>query len=211
MPDVHVNAWEGFGKEWIDNDAKALGVYIALLILRFRVRYSTDIPILCREESLMESRLRPYLALLLHDEEEELREAVDTGKRFLKALVAHTTLPEYEEVLDSIELDFYGMFKEAYLRHVNREAMAVKIADYDAAPFIKTFLSDVASNRFSRGKITTAGSSILLTPFGDLMDFYGLSEEDVRRFLGILRESGIMFLDIVPAPVLEQDFIESLS
>jgi len=199
-----------FGKEWIDEDAKALGVYVALLILQFRVRYSTDTPFLCREEGLMESRLKPYLALLLHDEE-ELSEAVDTGKVFLKALVAHTSLPEYVEVLDSVELDFYGMFKEAYLRHVNREAMAVKIADSDAAPFIKTFLSDVASNRFSRGKITTAGSSILLTPFGDFIEFYGLSGDDVRRFLEILRESGIMFLDIVSAPVLEQDFIESLS
>jgi len=199
-----------FGKEWIDEDAKALGVYVALLILQFRVRYSTDTPFLCREEGLMESRLKPYLALLLHDEE-ELSEAVDTGKVFLKALVAHTSLPEYVEVLDSVELDFYGMFKEAYLRHVNREAMAVKIADSDAAPFIKTFLSDVASNRFSRGKITTAGSSILLTPFGDFIEFYGLSGDDVRRFLEILRESGIMFLDIVSAPVLEPDFIESLS
>lgn len=199
-----------FGKEWIDEDAKALGVYVALLILQFRVRYSTDTPFLCREEGLMESRLKPYLALLLHDEE-ELSEAVDTGKVFLKALVAHTSLPEYVEVLDSVELDFYGMFKEAYLRHINREAMAVKIADSDAAPFIKTFLSDVASNRFSRGKITTAGSSILLTPFGDFIEFYGLSGDDVRRFLEILRESGIMFLDIVSAPVLEPDFIESLS
>ncbi|MHC1611050.1 MAG: hypothetical protein ACXQTW_05585 [Candidatus Methanospirareceae archaeon] len=208
MSDLHVNAW--FGKEWVENDAKALGVYVALLILRFRVRYSTDIPILCREEHLMESRLKPYLALLLHDEGDELREAVETGKKFLKALAAHTSLTEYEEVLDRIELDFYGIFKEAYLRHVNRGAMAVKIADSDASSFIKRFLSDVASNRFSRGKVTTAGSSILLTPFGDLLDFYGLSEDDVRRFLGLLRESGIMFLDILPAPVLEQDFIESL-
>ncbi len=54
-----------FGKEWIDNDAKALGVYIALLILRFRVRYGTDIPVLCREEGLMEARLRPYLSIFL--------------------------------------------------------------------------------------------------------------------------------------------------
>ncbi len=200
-----------FGKEWIDKDAKALGVYVALLILRFRVRYRTDIPFLCRDDSLMESRLKPYLALLLNDEEEELLEAVDTGKGFLKVLVAHTSLPEYEEALDGIELDFYEMFKEAYLRHVNREAMAVKLSDSDAAPFIKTFLSDVASNRFPRGKITTAGSSILLTPFSDFIEFYGLSEEDVRKFLELLRESGIMFLDIVPAPVLEQDFIESLS
>jgi len=198
-----------FGKEWIDKDAKALGVYVALLILRFRVRYRTDIPVLCSEDSLMESRLKPYLALLLNNEE-ELREAVDTGKEFLKALVAHTSLPEYEEALDSIELDFYERFKEAYLRHVNREAMAVKLADYDAPPFIKTFLSDVASNRFSKGKITSAGSSILLTPFGDLIEFYSLSEDDARKFLKLLRESGIMFLDIVPAPVLEPEFIESL-
>jgi len=52
-----------------------------------------------------------------------MEEAVDTGEEFLKAFVAHSCLPEYEEVLDSIELDFYEMFKEAYLRHVNRSEM----------------------------------------------------------------------------------------
>ena len=39
-----------FRKEWIDTDAKALGVYMALLLVRFRVRLRTDIPILYRDE-----------------------------------------------------------------------------------------------------------------------------------------------------------------
>ncbi|MCK4735655.1 MAG: hypothetical protein KAT65_24585 [Methanophagales archaeon] len=32
------------------------------------------------------------------------------------------------------------------------------------------------------------------------MEFYGLSEEDARRFPEILRILGIMFLDIIPVP-----------
>lgn len=197
-----------FGTEWIDNDAKALGVYITLLILRFRVRFATDIFVLCREEGLMEARLKPYLSIFLKDE--KLREAIDAGKEFLKALVKHASFYEYEEALDTIETDFYEILKEAYLRHVNREEIAGKISDYDATPLIRRFLSDVASNRFSKGKIASTGSSILLTPFSELMELYGLSEEDVRRFMEILRISGIMFLDIIPAPVLEKEFIESL-
>jgi hypothetical protein len=59
-----------FEKEWIENDAKALGVYIALLILQFRVRYRTDIHLLCGDDSLMELRLNSYLALFLNDEGE---------------------------------------------------------------------------------------------------------------------------------------------
>ncbi len=200
-----------FEKEWIDNDAKALGVYVALLILQFRVRYKTDIHLLCGDDSLMGLRLKPYLALLLHDDEDELKAAMDAGKVFLKALVAHTSLPEHEAVLDGIELDFYGTFKEAYLRHVNREAMAVKLSDYETPAFIKTFLSDVASNRFSKGKVTSAGSSILLTPFADFIELYGLSGDDVRRFMELLRIAGIMFLDVVPAPVLETEFIEQIT
>jgi hypothetical protein len=89
---------------------KALGVYITLLIVQFRVRFTTDIYLLCGDDSLMELRLKPYLALFLNDEE-KLRAAVDTGKGFLKALVVQTSLPEHEEVLDSIERDFYGTFK----------------------------------------------------------------------------------------------------
>lgn len=198
-----------FGKEWIENDAKALGVYITLLILQFRVRYGTDIPILSRDEWLMETRLKPYLALFLHDEE-ELKEAVDTGKGFLKALSKNTSFSEYEAVLDTTERDFYDNFKDVYLRHVNREATAVKIVDYDAPTLIKTFLNDVSSNKISKGKITTAGSSILLQPVSELINFYGLSQEDANKFLDVLRKAGIMFLDIVPAPVLEEEFVESI-
>jgi hypothetical protein len=81
-----------FGEECIDKDAKALGVYVALRILQFRVRYSTNIPVLYREVRLLESRLKPYLSIFLQDEK-QMEEAVDAGKEFLKALVAHSTLP----------------------------------------------------------------------------------------------------------------------
>jgi hypothetical protein len=91
-------------------------------MLQFRVRYSTDIPVLYREVGLLESRLKPYLSIFLQDEK-QMEEVVDAGKEFLKAFVARFSLMEYEEVLDNIELDFYERFKEAYLRHVNRSEM----------------------------------------------------------------------------------------
>lgn len=189
-------------KEWIATDARAIGLYITVLLLQFRVRYSTDIPVLCTDEQLLEARLKPYLSLFLHDE--ELAEAVEAGKVFFKALVENTPVPEYSATLDIIERDYYPELREAYLRHLKR-AGAVKIADYDVGTLIGRFLTDVAANRFSRGKTTSAGSSILLMPFTELMALYGLSEEHVREFLRILRDSGIMFLDIIPAPVLEHE------
>ena len=82
-----------FGEERIENDAGALGVYITLLMLQFRVRYSTDIPVLYREVGLLESRLKPYLSIFLQDEK-QMEETVDAGKEFLKAFVAHSSLPE---------------------------------------------------------------------------------------------------------------------
>lgn len=134
-------------------------------------------------------------------------EAIDAGKAFFRALVEHTSYNEYESVLDRIETDFYEPFKVAYLGHVQRKEIAGKIADYKVYTLTRTFLSDVATNRFSKGKITHAGSSILLTPFSELIEFYGLSAEDVHRFMEILRVSGIRFFDIVPAPVLEKGSI----
>lgn len=183
---------------------------MALLLVRFRVRLRTDIPILYSDEGIIEQRLEPYLSIFQKDKNKKLVEAIDAGKVFFKALVEHTSYNEYESVLDRIELDFYDIFKEAYLEYVNRKEIAEKIADYEVNTLTRTFLSDVSANRFSKGKITTAGSSILLTPFGELMGFYSLSEEDVRRFMNILRMSGIMFFDIVPAPVLEKEFMGSL-
>ncbi len=88
--------------------------------------------------------------------------------------------------------------------------MAGIIADHDASLLIKRFLNDVSANRFPKGKTTSAGSCILLTPFGDLIEFYGLTQDEANRFLEILRESCVMFQDIVPAPVLEAEFVESL-
>ena len=54
--------------------------------------------------------MKQYLSIFLNDEK-QMEEAVDAGEEFLKAFVAHSSLPEYEEVLDSIERDFYEMFK----------------------------------------------------------------------------------------------------
>jgi hypothetical protein len=196
-----------FRKEWIGSNAKALGVYNALLLVRFRVRLRTDIPILYSDEGIIEQRLEPYLSIFLRDKDKKLIEAIDAGKEFFKALVEHTSYNEYESVLDQIEMDFYDIFKVAYLKHINKKEIGGKISGYDATELTRTFLSDVSANRFSKGKITRAGSSILLTPFGELMEFYGLPEGDVRRFMEILRTSGIMFFDIVPAPVLEEEFV----
>ena len=210
-----------FRKEWIDTNAKALGVYVALLLVRFRVRLRTDIPALYSEEGKIEGRLKPYLSIFLRGKDKKLIDtaAIDAGKEFFMRLVDHTAYQDYEGVLDCIETDFYETFKEAYLGYVNANVNATvtgkeftgKISGHDTAALIRTFLRDVSANRFSKGKVTLAGSSILLTPFGELMEFYGLSEEDVQRFLEILRMIGIMFFDVVPAPVLEREFVDGLS
>ena len=215
-----------FRKEWIDTNAKALGVYVALLLVRFRVRLRTDIPALYSEEGKIEGRLKPYLSIFLRDKDKKLIDvaAIDAGKEFFMRLVDHTAYQDYEDVLDCIETDFYETFKEAYLGYVNANVNATVTVTvtgkeftgeisprHDTAALIRTFLRDVSANRFSKGKVTPAGSSILLTPFGELMEFYGLSEEDVQRFLKILRMTGIMFFDVVPAPVLEREFVDGLS
>jgi hypothetical protein len=207
-----------FGAERLESDAKALGVYLTALIVRFRVRYRTDVPMLRSDEFLFGARLKPFLTLFLKDEDDEeqqqkellLKDALTAGKEFLNVLSKNTSFSDFEEALDDLERYFYDTFKDVYLRHVNRAAMKETIADHDASALIKRFLNDVAANRFSKGKITSAGSCILLTPFGDLIEFYGLSQDEANRFLEILRESCVMFQDIVPAPVLEDEFRESL-
>lgn len=198
-----------FGIEWLESDAKTLGVYLTLLIVRFRVRYSTDIPVLVRDASFLKVRLSPYLALFLTEEQQA--EGLESAAKFLKIFVARTAFSDYEQVLDAIELDFYERFKAVYLRHVNRDVFTGTLAQRDTLPLIRAFLDDVAANRFARGRMTGAGSCILLTPVSDLLAFYPLTEAEVREFMTLLRLAGIMFLDIVPAPVLEEDFLATLS
>ena len=73
-------------KEWIGSNAKALGVYMALLLVRFRVRLRIDIPILYSDEGIIEQRLEPYLSIFLRDKNKKLIEAIDAGKEFFKQI-----------------------------------------------------------------------------------------------------------------------------
>ncbi|HDS45596.1 MAG TPA: hypothetical protein ENN68_05830 [Methanomicrobia archaeon] len=198
-----------FGQEFVESDAKALGTYIAALVLRFQVRYRTDMSVLSTDMELWELRIKPYVALLLHDPE-ELRDAVAAGKRFLKVFVQQTSIEEYDTVIDDLELAHYETFKAAYLRHVNRSAITGTIAGSNASALVGRFIRDVATNRFSKGRTTMMGSTILVSPVAELIQHYNFSHEDATRFMEILRLAGIMFLDIVPAPVLEVEFVESL-
>jgi len=59
-----------FVEERINNDAKALGVYITLLMLQFRVRFTTDIPALYRGVGLLETQLKLYLSIFLQDDKQ---------------------------------------------------------------------------------------------------------------------------------------------
>ena len=83
----------------MDTDAKALGVYLTLLIVRFRVRYQTDVPMLRSNEFLFGARLKPFLSLFLH-EEQELKEALTSGKEFLNVLSKNTSFSDFDEALD---------------------------------------------------------------------------------------------------------------
>ena len=197
-----------FGQEFMESDAKALGTYIAALVLRFRVRYRTDMSVLSTDMELWETRIKPYVALLLHDPS-ELQDAVAAGKRFLKSFVQQTSIEEYDTVIDDLELAYYETFKAAYLRHVNRSAISGIIAGSTAPALVSMFIRDVATNQFSKGRTTMMGSAILVSPVAEFIQRYNFSHEDAMRFLEILRRAGIMFLDIVPAPVLEAEFVES--
>ncbi len=198
-----------FGQELVESDAKALGTYVAALVLRFRVRYRTDMSMLSTDMELWETRFKPYVALLLHDPA-ELQDAVAAGKQFLKTFVQQTSVEDYDTVIDDIELAYYETFKAAYLRHVNRTAITGTIAGSTAPALVSRFIRDVATNQFSKGRATMMGSAILVSPVAELFKRYNFSHEDATSFLGILRNAGIMFLDIVPAPALEAEFVESL-
>ncbi|MGC9445128.1 MAG: hypothetical protein ACP5E9_09425 [Candidatus Methanospirareceae archaeon] len=198
-----------FGQELVESDAKAIGTYIAALVLRFRVRYRTDMSVLSTDMELWETRIKPYIALLLHDPA-ELQDALTAGKRFLKTFVQQTSIEEYDTVIDDLEFAYYESFKAAYLRHVNRSALTGTIAGSNAPTLVSTFIRDVATNRFSKGRTTMMGSTILVSPVAELIQRYNFSHEDAMSFMEILRLAGIMFLDIVPAPVLEAEFVESL-
>lgn len=111
-----------FKEEWLQEDHKALGVYLALLRARFRytLYYKS------KDEALQGfdfNKLREQLSVRLRGK--ELIEAFNTAKEFIELLYEHEKdalkADRRAEILDELEGKYYEKFKEVYIKYVDKD------------------------------------------------------------------------------------------
>ena len=210
-----------FEEGWIDTDAKALGLYIALLYSRFR-----SVPLDWSKNSTMES-VRSEAGRVLTGKDGY--EAWKSAGAFLERLYAH----EYSEEdrrfrdaetvitqLESIEGNYYDRFRKACYKYFERRYIE-GLRDEDKKRFkvilkgAKIRYSNTVSGSIHTEILSASDAYSLLTG----KSLYNLNENErkeqesrMSNVINALIYSRILwFKEIIPAPFLEDEFVEKLA
>ena len=210
-----------FEEEWIDTDAKALGLYIALLYSRFK-----SVPWNWAKDNAMEN-VRGEIGKILMGEEGY--KAWKSAGAFLENLYTH----EYSEEdrrfkntetiitqLDNIEGSYYGRFRKACYKYLKKRYIG-SLRDEDKKDLtkilegVKIRHSEITVSGSIRGNLSISGAYELITG----KSLYNLNENErkeqesrMSNVINALIYSRILwFEEIIPAPFLEDEFVEKLA
>ena len=191
---------EWFKSEWLENDAKTLGAYIALLYARFCVSdwWKEEIPEWFYKD--IEETLGRFV------KGEEFEEAYKTARDFLECA---NRFSDDKSILDEIERDHYDRFKSSYLKFVNKSALVGKISSYDVFDIARKII-DVA--QLIATDSTYVGSVYL--PLYNAKNYLNLQiwGKEYSKLRECLKNSGVYIKDyIIPAPIFEREFVECFS
>jgi len=207
---MEVPSW--FKEDWIDTDAKALGLYIALLYYIFEY-YGFD-----SDKNRIINSVKAEIATKLTGN--DAFEASNSAETFLENLFTDKSINI--QVLSVIEGKYYNKFRKACHKYFKRRYIE-RLEDKDKKDLI-TILERV---KLRPSKLTKTGS-VYYYPLSAYflyylltgMDFIITLNQDERRkqskrmenLLETLSNSGILwFSHIIPAPFLEEEFITKLT
>lgn len=214
-------------KDLIDQPAKALGVYLALLWLRCRYVWS-DTKISGKD---LVREIRDVYTIYFAGRGSEIKLAVDAGSEFVDKLFEYHREAEKSdtrnEILNQIELEYFQQFSEALFKYIK-----LNLIPADSTRLIQSFLTSILAGKYTR---PITGIYRSLTPAGSVCvwsDVYYLNymvselmlvdKPTAINLLNTLMASGIAIALsiivslrhnpylIVPAPVFKPEFIDSL-
>lgn len=202
-----------FEKEWTNTSAKALGVYVVLLYLRFKH------PTLDTAKRDVKPEISRHLL------GSKAHEAWSSAKAFMEALYRNEETDKYgritgetDELLETIERSCYETLRRACYEHYVAEEVEELGGD-------KEYLRRLLRNLRFHAEVTVAGSSytgfyssfVYKLVTGE--NYYELGDEEQRRWgkradriVCAMRRAGILWFScIVPAPFLEEEFVGKLA
>jgi len=221
-----------FEEGWIDTDAKALGLYMALLYSRFKI-VPPRFRFLFRDRIDINREVKAAIANVLTGEEEY--EAWKSARLFLSWLyIFQISFRNAEELvrsveksitrLENIERNHYSRFRKACYKYFKKEC--IEDLEEEDKKDLKKMLKCLKMEHFT--DISALGSTF--TPFFDSSTSFiyksltneGLESLDknerekqesrIRNIINALIRSGILwFKEIIPAPFLEDEFVEKLA
>ncbi len=195
-----------FNEELIDTDAKAFGVYLALLKARFQsgwfYKESFQIPPIIDE---VKREISKFLT------GRDMYEASKASEEFLILLHEHEAekLRQDKSILDEIEAEYYESFKGGVFKYFKGDYI-----NDDIKNIIRTFLKDVRSGKMKwyesyMGSVRLGWAINSRYTIDNYWSRFRIGWEEIIR---ALTTSGIVvFDDIIPAPFLEDEFIERLA
>jgi len=215
---MEIPSW--FKEDWIDTDAKALGLYIALLysiLTAIRLNLSKDSTI---------NSVTVEIATKLSGK--DAFEASKSAVTFLENLYTHeysTKESVFKEgiagLLVNIEGKYYDKFRKACYKYFKKRYIE-RLEDEDK----KDLITILERLKLKSDYITVSGSirkfvlaDYTLYELATGMNFFSLNPDErekqskrMKNLLEVLNNSGILwFKEIIPAPFLEEEFIAKLT
>jgi len=215
---MEIPSW--FKEDWIDTDAKALGLYIALLysiLTAIRLNLSKDSTI---------NSVTVEIATKLSGK--DAFEASKSAVTFLENLYTHeysTKESVFKEgiagLLVNIEGKYYDKFRKACYKYFKKRYIE-RLEDEDK----KDLITILERLKLKSDYITVSGSirkfvlaDYTLYELATGMNFFSLNPDErekqrkrMNNLLEVLNNSGILwFKEIIPAPFLEEEFIAKLT
>uniref|UniRef100_A0A7J2TGI3 Uncharacterized protein n=1 Tax=Archaeoglobus fulgidus TaxID=2234 RepID=A0A7J2TGI3_ARCFL len=194
-------------KDLLDRDLKIVGVYLALVCLRFLERdnyYTNTIPSGKFLIDLWKNYYTQYFG------KDEIKEAIEAGETFIDRLFEHERAlnPDSRNlVLDLIEREFYDKFSLAFGKYLRLDIIIPEFR-----PMIRSLLQDITSGSYYIEDETLSGSRLVRLPTDDLEKKYGIKWKRIERLIsgsGLAIYASFNYF-IFPASSLSEDTIYRL-
>jgi len=194
---------------WLSSDSKVLGIYMALLFIR--LVHPDD------KEKTKEIVRKEIEKVMKIEERDAIWECVD---EFIEKIYSISDLKRRDKILEDIEEKYYERFKDACYKHLKLDEIK-KYGEDVARVLRKVKESSYSVDKTKCGSIRPALLENIISRSLIGKGYTSLNKEEqeyVSKMYYILSESGILwfselkflFKDIIPAPYLEEEFLEKL-
>jgi len=201
-------------EDLLDKDSRVMGVYLALLCLRF-FRGEENYPIAPNASELFYSPDFRKVYIQYFGGKPEAVEATEAGRTFIERLFSNEKEAlnslSRNRILEQIEAAFYQKFLSSFIKYVELDQIPAEFRN-----IMQKFLYNLAAGFY--GAKTAAGSVATYLWDDDLMRYEGLSSENARKLREYLTLCKLAFayytrsgyLHIFPAVTLSNEVITKL-